>query len=490
MHREDAPGPRPTGPTASWAGLVLALTLLAKLLVLAWGYPERPGIVENPDTPTYVRPALALLHAGSFSPSVERAPEPELNRTPGYPALVAAVYALAGERPAALAVTNAVLSTATLGILFLLGRRLFGERVALAALVLLALDPGSFRYSLVALTETPFTFLALLGTLLLVLTAETARRPALLALAGGVALSAATLVRPLTFYFLPVLAVLLPVCLAGWRRPRMLAAFLAPVLLLVGGWQVRNRVRGGTASFTLNQSVEIYLIRAAYVQALAEGASVLEVRERLGWTEGLHRFGYLPDEGEAFGGRRYAELHPATASLSLPELARVYNRRGREILLAHPWQTFRMVAHGTLYLFLTPPFLIWQYHWGNLVPDEALLREYFHPSPAGVLSWLSRHAPGTFALTLLWIPLLAFLALLAARGALRSVRSGPALLVFATFAFFVAVTAGPSCIDDRYRVPLMPFLCLFAAKGLGRGPAGPAAAEGAGAVLPQSASKT
>jgi hypothetical protein len=245
--------------------------------------------------------------------------------------------------------------------------------------------------------------------------------------------------------------------------------------------------------------VEIYLIRAAYVQALVEEASVLEVRERLGWTEGLHRFGYLPDEREAFGGRRYADLHPATASLSLPELARIYNQRGREILLAHPAQTVRMVAHGALYLFLTPPFLIWQYHWGNLVPDDELLREYFHPSPAGVLSWLSRNAPGTFALTVLWIPLLALFALLALRGALRSLRSRPALLVLATFAFLAAVTAGPSCIDDRYRVPLVPFLCLFAARGLGRGPvrpsalatdAGPAAAEGVGPPLPQSASKT
>ena len=445
--------------------VLLGVTLAAKLLLLAWALPARPGVVENPDTPTYVRPALALLATGSFSPDVARAPEPELNRTPGYPALVAGLYALFGERLAVLGVASALLSTATIGLLFLLARKLGGERAAWGAALLLALEPGSFRYGLVALTEVPFTFLLLVGTLLLLRAGEPTRRGVLLALAGGIALACATLVRPLLYYFLPALVLLLPVVMPRWRSGRMLAAFLAPVLLLVGGWQLRNQLRAGTSSLTLNQSIELYLIRGGYVLSRAEGGSAQEARERLGWAEHLYRFGYVPDEAAAFGGRRYAELYPETSRLPLSELARRYDRRGREILLGHPKETLRMSFHGALYLFLTPPFLIWQFHWGELVPDEELLREYFYPKPLGVLSWLRRHEPVTFALTLLWVPLLALLALLAARGVFRALRWGPELLVVATFAYLVAVTTGPSCMDDRYRVPIMPFLALYAIRG-------------------------
>ena len=463
--RDVAPATTPRRGAGPRLGALLGLTLAAKLLVLAWGLPARPGVVENPDTPTYVRPALALLLTGSFSPDASRAPEPELNRTPGYPALVAAVYALCGERPAALGVTSALLSTATIGLLFLLARRFVGEGAAFASAALLALDPGSFRYSLVALTEVPFTFLLLLGSLLLLRAGDEARRPVLLAFAGGLALACATLVRPLLYYFFPALALLLPVAMRRWRSGRMLGAFLAPVLVLVGGWQLRNHLRAGTSSLTLNQSVELYLIRGGYVQSLVEGASAQEVRDRLGWAEHLYRFGYVPDEKAAFDGRRYADLYPETSALPLAELARRYDRRGREILLGHPLEALRMVAHGTLYLFLTPPFFIWQFHWGGIELDEELLREYFYPRPLGVLSWLRRHEPVTFALTLLWIPLLALLAGCAARGALRALRRGPELLVVAAFAYLVAVTAGPSCIDDRYRVPIAPFLAYFAVRG-------------------------
>ena len=446
------------------AGLLVAAAFAARLLLLAWSWPARPALVVNPDTPTYVRPALALLRAGAFSPSPERAPEPELNRTPGYPAIVAAAYGVFGERPVVLGVLSALFSSGAIALLVLLARRVVPPGAALLPALLLALDPGSFRYGIAALTEPPFTFLLLLG-LLLALRAADAPRGLPLAAAAGLTLAAATLVRPITLYFLPASLVLLPAALAGWRRPAKLAAYALPAVLLCGGWSLRNELRAGTPSFTLNQSVELHMIRGAYVEALAEGSSVADVRERIGWPEYLWRFGYVASEAEAFGATPYAEAFPRTSRLSLPELARLYAERGRATLAAHPAETARMTLHGLAFLLLSPPFTNAWYHAGLLVPDAELLRAYFFPKPLEVLDWLRRHHPVAWALSVASVPVLLALALLALRGAILSLRSREALVLAAALAYLVLVSAGPSAIDDRYRVPLMPLLCLFAVRG-------------------------
>ena len=459
-------------PAARWIAAICGASLLAKLLLLVLLLPGKPGIVRNPDTDTYEGPARALLAAGTFSPSPERVPEPELNRTPGFPVLIAASYAAFGKRPVVVAVVNVLLSTATIALVGALGLALFGPRAAVASTALLALDPGSFHYSFVLLTETPFAFLVVLSTGFLVLARRHPQRALLLVAASGAAMALATHVRPVTYYFPVVGALLAAVLVRRERRGELVACYLAPAVVLVGGWQLRNLARAGTASFTLNQQVELYLMRAAGAQALAEGVALEEVQRRFGWDEYLYRFGYVPLSRSAFASVPYAERHPETASLTLPELARVYSRRGVEVLRAHPVAAALMEARGLAFLLLVPANVLWQYQWGGLAPDEALQRAYFFPRPFGILSWLRERAPGAFLLAALGIVVNALVAALAARGALRARAVPGGVIVVATLAYLALVTAGPSCLDDRYRVPLAPFLCLLAAHGL---PAGRAA---------------
>src|SRR5437762_4821506 len=145
--------------------LVIIGTLAAKLALLFARLDTRPNAFTYIDTGTYARPALALLATGSFSPSVERAPEPEINRTPGYPLMIAAVYRVFGERPALLSVLGALVSASSAIVLLALARDLFGERAAFFAVLLLSLDFGTFVRSLDLLSDTPFTFSLLLGLL-------------------------------------------------------------------------------------------------------------------------------------------------------------------------------------------------------------------------------------------------------------------------------------------------------------------------------------
>lgn len=445
---------------------IAGLSLLAKLLLLALVLPSKPGIVLNPDTGTYERPARALLASGSFSPSPEAVPAPELNRTPGFPLLIAAAYAVGGERPLLVALLNVVLSTGTIALAGALGFVLAGRRGALLGAAILALDPGSFHYSFVVLTETPFTFLAALSSFLLVLAARRPDRALPFAAASGLALALATHVRPLTYFFPAVGALLVLLVLRPPRRAAVVAAYLLPSVVLVGGWQARNFARAGTASFTLNQQIELYLMRAAGAQALAEGTALEEVQRRFGWDEYLFRFGYVPLEASAFAGVPYSERYPETSKLPLPALAERYARQAREVLSAHPVAAALMQARGLAFLLLVPPNVLWQYQWGGLTPDEELRRAYFFPRPFGILSWLAGNAPFTFALAVAGIALLAALTVLALRGARRAWRDPGGAVVVVTLAYLAVVTAGPSCLDDRYRVPLAPMLAVLAARGL------------------------
>ncbi len=80
-------------------------------------------------------------------------------RMPGYPLFVAAIYAVCGYSVKAVLVVQSVLGGATGLLVYLLGRKLVGGRCGLIAAGLLAVDPLSVGFSAAFLTEALFTFL-------------------------------------------------------------------------------------------------------------------------------------------------------------------------------------------------------------------------------------------------------------------------------------------------------------------------------------------
>src|SRR5690606_34420216 len=105
--------------------------------------------------------------------------------------------------------SNVALSVATIGLVFVLGRRLGGERVGLVAAAVWALWPNLIFHSAIVLTETLFLFL--LVALLVVLLGDpaAARAPGRARLvAVGVLFGLALLVRPVSAVMAPALLVL------------------------------------------------------------------------------------------------------------------------------------------------------------------------------------------------------------------------------------------------------------------------------------------
>jgi Dolichyl-phosphate-mannose-protein mannosyltransferase len=165
---------------------------------------------------------------------------------PGYPMVLAAALWLVRLLPgdvSTFSVTvglNVVLSVATIGLVFVLGRRLAGHRVGLVAAGIWALWPNLVFHSGVALTETLFLFLFVLLLVVVLADPEAARAPGRARLVtAGVLFGLCLLVRPVSLVAGPAFLVLwwpLGLRAALWRVG---VVGLAAVAVLVP-WSVRS----------------------------------------------------------------------------------------------------------------------------------------------------------------------------------------------------------------------------------------------------------
>lgn len=224
------------GSRLVWLGLVLALALGLRLAVVGWlaGMPLFVADERDYD-------ALAT-HLATFGEYAYERGVPTSLRPPLYPALLAGVYRLAGPQSHSLVrLIQALLGTLTAGLVWQLGRRLFDFRTALVAAAVCAAYPSLVAATGLVLTETLFTFLLVLGVVLLV---EYRWRGGWGWLAvGSAVLGLAALTRSVLWLFPPIL--LGWVILAG-RSPRwvvrlghagVVAAAFGLVLL---PWTIRN----------------------------------------------------------------------------------------------------------------------------------------------------------------------------------------------------------------------------------------------------------
>lgn len=134
---------------------------------------------------------------------------------PGYPLVLGAavwlVRLFSGDAPVFdVAVwLNVVLSTATIGLMFVLGRRLVGPRVGLVAAGIWALWPNVVFHTGIVLTETLFLFLLVLLLIVALGDRAAARSPGVARLGVvGLLFGAVLLVRPVSAVMAPFFLVL------------------------------------------------------------------------------------------------------------------------------------------------------------------------------------------------------------------------------------------------------------------------------------------
>jgi hypothetical protein len=166
----------------------------------------------------------------------------------GYPAALGGVFALLKHTwiPNNYVLANGYfqvfLGSTSVGLIYIIGRRLFTPGVGLLAALWIALFPNLIYHSAAFLSETLFMFLVLAA--LAVLLHEEWRdgppgRTRLLAF--GVVLGLSALVRPISLLFLPLLAVVWLYAGYGWRRAlEGTALALVATATVIAPWTIRN----------------------------------------------------------------------------------------------------------------------------------------------------------------------------------------------------------------------------------------------------------
>jgi 4-amino-4-deoxy-L-arabinose transferase-like glycosyltransferase len=160
-----------------------------------------PAVVD--DSRLYANIAKNWLHYGIYGVTDSSQVVPTLSRLPGYPAFVAAVFAIFGvDNFRAVLLIQVLFDIGTCFLVADLARRLLSDRAAQAAFTLAALCPFLANYSAAALTETLEIFftalalnLAVKGIQIWNLSADTpAAQPSTLELKAGSVAGSATFV--------------------------------------------------------------------------------------------------------------------------------------------------------------------------------------------------------------------------------------------------------------------------------------------------------
>jgi hypothetical protein len=431
------------------------------------------GLLQG-DTTSYLHPGRNLLLHGCFIADGV----PDLVRPPGYP-LFLAVTSLSGLPAAALA--NAILSVFSVILVWRLGRAAFGDgRIALGAAWIFAFEPISICISVVLLSETLFLVFFLLCMERI---AEFLRGHRLCVLAvAGVWLAAATLVRPVTYYLPVALALGLFLVLARvpglplqrqgfaagdrglcWKAP---AVLLISVLPWIAAWQTRNLVETGYGGFSSLKEVNLYFFTADSVTARVEHRRWHDVQDELGYT------GFLNRNGQSYLYQNYLVRHPEQAGWNQAQRLAFMHSEALSVIRAHYKDYLYLCLVDTFKTIVDPG--TWYFdHLLQLYPEDP-----GHPAAlfadVGLAHWVKDFVNAhpwealekvIFAVALLGVYLFA------ARGVFRSGMHNPSLwLLLGTALYFLAVSAaagGPGA-DARYRLPIMPIICVLAAAGFQR----------------------
>lgn len=225
-------------PRAVWLALAVAFGLRVVLVALTW----HTQVTFDPAD--FSRTAASIAHGHGY-PATNRAPGggPSAFRPPGYPFLLAGVYAVAGHTaPAIGRLVGGFLGTLAVGLMGLISLRLWGRRVALVALWIGAIAPPLVVLSTALISEALFVPIVLGATLTaLEARGSDGRHRYSWAVATGVLLGLSALTRT------NGLIMLLPFALAFVpgrpRRPRgwtPAGVMVAAACLTIAPWTIRN----------------------------------------------------------------------------------------------------------------------------------------------------------------------------------------------------------------------------------------------------------
>lgn len=317
---------------------------------------------------------------------------------PFYPLFLSGIYRLFGVSYLNVRIAQALVGTASILLVFLLGRDIFSEKVGLIASFISAFYPFFIFFTGLLLTETLFIFLFL--SLIYLLQRAVITKKIRYVVGVGLISGLCILTRPIIAYFLPFALFIL---LLTQHHKRQLVGYSFLIMILAGAvlspWVIRNYQRFGKfIPLTTGGGITLY----GSNNPRATGGSAFE---NIVWTEEMKRMDEI-------------------------ELDRHFRREAIQFMVNNPRRTVQLAG------------IRFKRFW-NIIPNVEEYRDLKHK----LISIFS------------YGPVLLF----GIGGIILTAKKWrKARLLYLPIAFFILVhliILG----SIRYRVPIMPFVIIFAA---------------------------
>ena len=471
---EAAPDFRHQWWTPRLAAPVLAAAAVRATLAAILAAQNGTNVFFHADTYTYLIPGRNLLFHGQFMADGV----PDLLRAPGYP-LFLALTSLAGF-PAAIAL-NAILSLLTIILTWKLARMVFAhEGIALGAAWIFAFEPIALTSSLLLTSETLFLLLFLLSMERL---AEFFHSLRLREIAfSGLWLAAATFVRPVTYYLPVFLALGVFVVLARpksfpplrqtpaaatslrWKAPALLLLCILPWL---AAWDLRNWVETGYSGFTCISDENLYYMASPNLTARLQGRPANELIQGRGYGD------FTGNSGQSYLFPFYLQQHPEQVAWSQTQRLAFMHAISVPVIKAHPAVYLTLCMKDLMTTVFNPVVYYFDRALHPKLPARAAGGR--QSTAQGLLAKAKADPFLAFETALSEIVLLAvyFFAARglydAAKGRFQGTLQSACLwLLLGVSLYFLAVSVaevmGPLA-TARYRLPVMPVVCILAAAG-------------------------
>ncbi len=350
-------------------------------------------------------------------------------RAPLYPYFLGLVYRLFGSEPLAPRLVQALIGSASALLTFALAYRLFGRIPAILAGIIAALYPVWIFFDGELLLPVLLIFWNLLLAHALLSAFRTNRRRwwAAAGICGG--LSAIT--RP--NILIPLFSIGLMLIWRerkNWRRMLQLSCiYAASIFLVIAPVTLRNRIYGGDWVLIASQSgIAAYAGFGPGADGFTPRQAVIQARLG-GYEDSFEQ--YAQNTAERMNGR----------AMKPSEVDRYWWRASREYISDHPMQSFKLLIRKAAG---------W---WTRVEVRNNKLTEF-----------ALRFAPPIHVIfNIINFALIGPLALL---GIFISWRKQPQSRFFIVIVLSYMASFLPFFVCDRYRLPMIPFLIVFAAWGI------------------------
>jgi hypothetical protein len=361
------------------------------------------------DSQEYKALALNMMRHHRFSWNSE----PVTFRTPGYPAFIAAVYSVFGVREWVVMLFQVLLSTASIFLIYLIGRDIWNEWAGIVAASLFAVDFSSIFYSSLFLSETLFLFILLGGSWLFL----RHKLPYL-----GLIFGISALVRPIALYlFIPMLFFQ-----RNLKSGIMFAVFF---FLPIAPWMARNFSIYHAPVLVSLQGYDLLFHNIAVFESQQQGIDIKDTRRELG--EGLDSLSTNP-----------LQLCSQAQKIAVGKI------------MTNPWKygLFHIIGGMSLFLSTKADDVVLKLCGANINQTE-LLRVL-----RGDRSLFFR--VGLLLLAGLEIIIIIGSIILAVIGLMRSPHWPSSFLMVLTVYLFAL--SGGGLLEGRLRFPMLPYIYLMA----------------------------